>query len=54
MWKLLIAADSWAHMIDVGANYGEMLVKVELTPAAKVIAVEPNPRVVPYLERTLT
>ncbi len=54
MWKHLIAAESWTHIIDVGANYGEMLVNVDLPPGAQVTAVEPNPRVLPYLERTLT
>ena len=36
-----------------GANYGEMLVGVELPRAATVIALEPNPFVIPYLTRTL-
>lgn len=53
MWRQLLTRDRWTHIVDVGANYGEMLVNVDLPPAAKVIAVEPNPRVLPYLERTL-
>ena len=40
-------------MIDVGANDGEMLVGVELPRAATVIALEPNPFVIPYFTRTL-
>src|ERR1700722_16586744 len=53
MWRQLLARDRWTHIVDVGANYGEMLVNVDLPSTARVIAVEPNPRVLPYLERTL-
>ena len=48
----LLAERPWTHVIDVGANYGEMLVGVELPQAATVIALEPNPFVIPYLTRT--
>ena len=53
MWRSLLAERPWTHVIDVGANYGEMLVGVELPRAATVIALEPNPFVIPYLARTL-
>ena len=53
MWRSLLAERPWTHVIDVGANYGEMLVGVELPRAATVIALEPNPFVIPYLTRTL-
>ena len=53
IWQLLLASDDWTHVVDVGANYGEMLVNVSMPPRARVIAVEPNPHVLPYLERTL-
>ncbi len=53
IWKILLAERAWTHVIDVGANYGEMLVGVELPQAASTIALEPNPYIVPYLRRTL-
>ena len=53
MWQSLLAERPWTNVIDVGANYGEMLVGVELPRAATVIALEPNPFVTPYLARTL-
>jgi FkbM family methyltransferase len=49
----LLAERPWTNVIDVGANYGEMLLGVELPRAAIVIALEPNPYVIPYLSRTL-
>ena len=53
MWQSVLARGDWTHVVDIGANYGEMLVGVDLPPRAKVFAVEPNPRVLPYLRRTL-
>jgi FkbM family methyltransferase len=53
IWQTLLAEQSWTHVIDVGANYGEMLVGVELPLRATTIALEPNPYVLPYLRRTL-
>lgn len=53
IWQNLLAEQAWTHVIDVGANYGEMLVGVELPQSAHTIALEPNPYIVPYLRRTL-
>jgi FkbM family methyltransferase len=53
MWQLLLAERPWTHVLDVGANYGEMLVNAELPIGARVIAFEPSPRILPYLERNL-
>ncbi|WP_439501356.1 FkbM family methyltransferase [Aminobacter ciceronei] len=52
-WHLLLQQHAWTHVIDVGANYGEMLVNGGLPSGASIIAVEPNPAIRPYLERTL-
>ena len=52
-WHLLLSEAPWTHVVDVGANYGEMLVNGGLPPQAKIIALEPNPRVRRYLKRTL-
>ena len=53
MWRHLVSTGPWTHVVDVGANYGEMLVNVHLPADAQVIAVEPNPRVLSHLVRTL-
>lgn len=53
IWQGLVLDESWTHIVDIGANYGEMLVGVDFDPDTRLIAVEPNPRILPYLERTL-
>src|SRR5580658_5193985 len=51
-WQNLLDERLWTHVVDVGANYGEMLVGVRLPRSATTIALEPNPQVVPYLARS--
>lgn len=53
IWRKLLTDRSWTHIVDIGANYGEMLVNVDLPSGSRVTAVEPNPRILPYLELTL-
>lgn len=53
IWQTLLAERPWTHVIDVGANYGEMLLGVTLPPAAHVVAIEPSPFVLHYLHRSL-
>lgn len=53
LWRQLVNSRSWPLVIDVGVNYGEMLVGVDLPVGATVIGFEPNPRILPYLRRTL-
>lgn len=53
-WQLLLAEAEWTHVVDVGANYGEMLVNGGLPPGASVTAVEPNPAACERLRRTLS
>ncbi|MFF4318726.1 FkbM family methyltransferase [Streptomyces sp. NPDC001568] len=53
LWRAVMTDDRWDAVVDVGANYGEMLLAAEPPPDARVMAVEPNERVVPYLRRTL-
>ena len=53
MWRKLVAELPWTHVIDVGANYGEMLIGVGLPPSSTAFALEPNPIIVPYLRRTI-
>lgn len=53
IWHLLLGSESWTHVVDVGTNYGEMLANGGFPPKARVIAVEPNQRILPYLKKTL-
>lgn len=53
IWHLLLRSEGWTHVIDVGTNYGEMLANGGLPPRARIIAVEPNREILPYLRKTL-
>ncbi len=53
MWEAALALRDWDLVVDIGANYGEMVLGTELPGSARVICYEPNPRVVPYLRRSL-
>jgi FkbM family methyltransferase len=53
MWRSLVGEREWTHIVDVGANYGEMLVGVDLPRSANIIALEPCPYLFPCLSRTL-
>ena len=53
MWCRLLAERPWTHILDVGANYGEMLLGVPLPEHARILAFEPNPLIAPYLEWNL-
>jgi FkbM family methyltransferase len=53
MWQELLAHGGWTHIVDVGANYGEMLVKTALPPEADIFAFEPNPVVLRHLRKNL-
>jgi FkbM family methyltransferase len=51
-WRRLCRVVRPTIVIDVGANYGEVLFSTDYPDARRIIAVEPNPRVVPYLARS--
>jgi FkbM family methyltransferase len=53
IWRRLLSERPWTHVLDIGANYGEMLLNVTLPPSARVLAFEPNPRISTYLEWNL-
>jgi FkbM family methyltransferase len=53
LWQHLLDLHPWETVLDVGANYGEMLVGAELPPGAELVAFEPNPAVRSHLARTL-
>lgn len=52
-WHLILAERAWTHVVDIGANYGEMLVNGGLPAGAEIIGIEPNPAIRDRLERTL-
>jgi FkbM family methyltransferase len=53
IWQTLLEDGNWTHVIDVGANYGEMLLGVNLPDKAQINAFEPSPFLIPYLRRSL-
>lgn len=53
MWGQLLRSRGWDLVVDVGANYGEMLLGVELPEAAEVVAFEPDPAVCAHLQASL-
>lgn len=52
LWIKALSLHPWDVVVDVGANYGEMIAGANLEQFSTVIAVEPNPRVTPYLLKT--
>lgn len=53
LWRDLLGSDRWDLVVDVGANYGEMLLGVDLPTLATVIAFEPNEVVASHLSRSV-
>lgn len=53
LWSALVGSHPWDVVVDVGANYGEMLVSPTMPAGADIVAFEPNSRLRPYLDRTL-
>jgi len=54
MWRDLLLTRPWDLVVDVGANYGEMLLGAHLPKNAEVVAFEPNENVLPHLRRSVT
>jgi FkbM family methyltransferase len=53
IWQELLRSSDWTCVLDVGANYGEMIANGGLPRRAKIVAIEPNREILPYLKRTL-
>lgn len=53
MWRRALRAHPWATVVDVGVNYGEMLVRPELPAGALLVGFEPNPTIRALAGRTL-
>ena len=52
LWRRAHAALAPDAVLDVGANYGELLFLERYEPGARVIGIEANPQLEPYLERS--
>ncbi|MFC5729272.1 MULTISPECIES: FkbM family methyltransferase [Nocardioides] len=53
LWNLALGLQPWTLVLDIGVNYGEMLVGADLPTDARVIGFEPNTALHPFLVRTL-
>jgi FkbM family methyltransferase len=53
LWMAALALDDWDVVVDVGVNYGEMLLSADVPVGARRIGFEPNPRVLPYLRQSI-
>jgi FkbM family methyltransferase len=53
LWEAALALHEWDVVVDVGANYGEMILGFGSPPGARLVCFEPNPRVLPFLRRSI-
>lgn len=53
IWQELLRSSDWTCVLDVGCNYGEMIANGGLPRGARIVAVEPNREILPYLKKTL-
>jgi FkbM family methyltransferase len=53
LWNIALRLHDWQVAVDVGCNYGEMVVGATFPPETKIVAFEPSVSVLPYLEKTL-
>ncbi len=53
LWRRVLLAETWDLVVDVGAGWGEMLVRPDLPRSADVVALEPDLARHPHLRRTL-
>jgi FkbM family methyltransferase len=53
LWQRALDAHPWDLVVDVGVNYGEMLVGARLPEAATLVGFEPNLALHSHLRRTL-
>ena len=52
LWHRALRLHDWDAVVDVGVNYGEMLVDAPIPQGSHVIGFEPNLALHPYLQRT--
>ncbi len=51
-WRDAVAALQPDVALDVGANYGECFATAHYEPQTRIVAIEANPSLIPYLEKT--
>lgn len=54
LWRRAVVAQEPLLAVDVGANYGEMVLSGSYGPSCTVLAVEPNPGVAALLRKSLS
>lgn len=52
LWRAILASLDPDVVLDVGANYGEFVFMSRYRPGVRVVAVEANPKLEPWLERS--
>lgn len=52
LWALALALHPYDLVMDIGANYGEMLIVDAVPTSAQLVAYEANAKLAPYLKRT--
>jgi len=53
LWKTLVEELRPDLVVDIGANYGEVLLSGQYAPGTRLHAVEANPAILPLLEQSL-
>lgn len=53
LWDAVLALREWDVVVDIGANYGEMVLGSVVADGARVVCFEPNPQVLPFLRRSV-
>jgi FkbM family methyltransferase len=53
LWDAVLAMEAWDVVVDIGANYGEMVLGAAIGDGTRIICFEPNPRVLPFLRRSI-
>ena len=53
LWSFLANELSYQAVYDLGANYGQVTLGAAYPPETEVVLVEPNPQLVPYLQRSI-
>jgi len=53
VWEVALSMRSWDVVVDVGANYGEMLLGAPLPSHSRLVCFEPNPQILPHLRRSI-
>jgi FkbM family methyltransferase len=54
LWNHALRLFDWQVAVDVGCNYGEMVVGAQFPADTRIIAFEPSDAVLPYLRKTLS